>query len=35
MQLFSEDDYWWAEGVGLIEAIGTSVNFELISYNIQ
>jgi len=34
-QLFSEDNYYWAEGVGLIEAIGTSANFELVSYNIQ
>ena len=34
MQLFSQDDYYWAEGVGLIEAEGSTVNFELISYNI-
>lgn len=31
---FSTDDYYWAEGVGLIEAIGTTVNLELISHNI-
>lgn len=33
--LFSQDEYYWAKGIGLIEKVGTTANFKLISYNIQ
>ena len=32
---FSSDDYYWAEGVGLIEYIGSFSEMKLVSYDIQ
>lgn len=34
-QLASEDDYYWGEGVGLLEKTGLSGNISLLSYNIE
>ncbi len=34
-QLVSEDDYYWGEGVGLLEKTGLSGDIRLLSYNIE
>jgi len=33
--LTDETDYYWAKGIGLIEASGNSINYKLISHNIE
>lgn len=33
--LTDETDYYWARGIGLIETSGNSINYKLVSYNIE
>lgn len=30
-----ETDYYWARGVGLVESLGTNVNYQLVSHSIE